>query len=870
MSLILNLRAESRKMISKKTIFTALVLLKFTTILLSQSLSDIQNTKVDDLSDDQIEQLLIRAEENGYSPQELYVLAQSRGFPITEIEKLKARVNLLREGKGSTNRNLAVESPLDSLPQVPAKEKVKEKETLPLFGYDYFENGNNALRFEANVVLPAPKDYIIGQKDEITINIYGASVKNYIEAVQSNGALMLNNIGPVYVSGLTLDQASRVIKTKIGTFYPGILGPDPTTTLDISITKIRSVQISIVGEVKRPGNYTINGLSTVLNAIYLAGGPSKNGTLRSVKVLRGNKLVATTDYYSFFTKGIDKNNIRLENQDVILVESYSSRVTITGAVKRPGVFEILEGETFQDLLGYAGGFTEGAFPDRVQIIRNNGDGKVVADIYEDQYSIFELKGGDRITVNPILDKFHNRVVIKGSVNRPGEYALAPEMTLGDLIKKANDLTPDAFKSRAVLLRTTDDLNYTSLSIDLNNALPNQGLNTLLQKEDVINILSKFDLTAEVFVKVSGEVNKAGVYPFAEGMTVNDLIFLAEGFRPSAAAGNIEVSRVPDKQSQENIAEVMTMSVSEELGIVGDDEFMLKPYDHIIVRKNPDYFPPKTVSIIGEIKYEGEYSLLSERDRISSVLKRAGGITDLAYLEGATLIRNTEFFQNNDDESQRQENLIQLLESIDYDYLTEADQAFVDEVKDEIMIFSEGGANQENVATKAKRDRLMEIARRDPFLGDVQFLGKESIAIDLQEILRNNASKEDLILQDGDVISIPKQLTTLRVRGRVLYPNTMRYEENQSLKYFVNKAGGFDTRSNVKKTYVVYVNGDVSRTRSFLFFKSFPKVAPGAEIIVPVKPLKIPLKPGEIIGITSGLATLGLLVTQFIQITNNSN
>ena len=869
MSIVLNLRAESRSMISKKIFLTALVFLSFLPVLFAQSIMDFQDTKVDDLSDQQIQELLNAARQRGYTEEQLFFLAQRQGYSVTELQKLQVRIDKIR---GAANNAPATAEPKAA--PVATDTMLVADETpvsvgpavrpLEFFGYDYFKRDKNPFAFESNLVLPPPEGYVLGPKDQLTINIFGASETGYAETIKANGSLLLKNIGPIYVSGMTLAQAKRVITTRIGELYPGVRGANPSTFVDVALSKVRSIQIGLVGEVKRPGNYTINGLSTVYNALYLAGGPTENGTLRNIKILRQDKLIATLDYYSFLLNGLQQQRVRLKNQDVIMVGTYEDRVAMSGEVKRPGIFEVLEGENFEQVLNFAGGFTENAFQERVQIVRNSRNGKVVSEIYQDQFPIFGLEGGDEIKVNAILDRIQNRVVIKGAVNRPGVYALTKDMTLNHLIRKADGLKPDAFASRVLITRSTADLNYESLSVDARDSLGSKGGAVLLRTEDVVTVLSRFDLDAEKFVKVSGEVNNEGVYPFAQGMTASDLIFQAQGFKPAAATGNIEIARVPANPSRDNIAEVITRGVSEHLEITGD-EVELNAFDHVIVRKNPDYYPPRTVTIVGEIQFEGEYGLLSEEDRISSILERAGGITELAYIPGATLIRETEFFENND-EAGRQLDLKDLLDNIDYDYLNEADRTFVKEVMEEIATLQQDELAAENLATKAKRERLLEIARRDPFLDDLEISGKESIAIDLGKILSDPESKENLILQDGDVISIPKELTTVRVRGRVLYPNTMRFEESKKLRYFVDKAGGFDTRSKIGKTYVVYANGEVSRTKNFIFYKKFPHVYPGSEIIVPVKPVKIPLKPNEIIGITSGLATLGLLVTQIIQVT----
>ncbi len=826
---------------------------------------DLENTKVDDLSDAQIEQALARARSLGYGENEIYQLAEARGVSSSEITKLRARIDELKK-KETEKPN---QEPATPEPVPPSTPKKTPKPEMQVYGYDLFRNTTRELSFETTLNIPTPSNYIIGPQDQIVLNIYGAAEKNYQIRVNNRGFLVLPNIGPVFLSGLTVAQSSEKLKQLLGKVFPDLLAAEPSTFFQFSIAEVRTIQVNIIGEVQLPGSYTVNGLSTVFNALYLAGGPTDAGTLREIKVIRRNRLVATLDYYDFLSKGETESNIRLRSDDVIMVGPRLERVAIGGAVKRPGIYELKEGETFADLLFFCGGFNENAYQDKIRVIRNSDREKVISDIYKGQFEIFEIRAGDDFSVETILDRYKNRVNIQGAVFRPGSYALSEGMKVKDLIEKADGLTGDAFYNRAIILRTKSDLSRQTIDVNLRE-LMNEGLgNVELQREDVLKVLSVFDVANETFVKISGEINKGGTYPFSTDMTVQDLIFMAEGFTEAAEPSTIEIMRLPEEQSDDALAEIRQISLTGDLVAASGEDVTLQPYDHVFVRRNPNYYPERTIELLGEIVYPGAYSLLSRGDRISDLIKRGGGLRSTAYLEGATLTRNTEFFQSEDKIASRKSSLQEVLASLDTNFLNEADDKLIDEIYDELnnkYLFP--NVDDVNLATQAKRERLNQLVKSNPFLSGLEIRKRESIAIDLQKILASPGGVEDLILESGDMISVPRELKTIRMRGRVLYPSTIRYEKGKRLRHYIDQTGGFDTRAKRSRTYVVYANGEVSRTKQFLFFRTYPKAAPGCEVIVPVKPLKIPLKPGEIIGLTSGLATLAVLVTQFVQLNQN--
>ncbi len=837
-------------------------------VVLAQSLSDIQNIKVDDLSDAQIQNLMNRAQAEGLSENDIYNVARSRSVPEAEIQKLRDRIAQLSAPEEEPQ-------PVAEEPEPKPKEPAVRPEPRKAggsyyYGYEFFEN-NSDLTFATDLYTPVPEEYILGPRDEVTINIFGSSEKLYKEVVSETGYLVIQNIGPVFVAGLTMRQAESRVKARLARLYRDLAGEDPTTFMNFSLSRIRNLKINIVGEVQRPGTYTVNALATVFNALYACGGPTKTGTLREIKVFRENKLIATVDYYEFLTGGVTRTNVTLQSGDLILVGANNGRVQISGQVRKPGYYEMKSDETFQKLLQYAGGFGDYAYSERIKVTRNTSREKVVSDLYKGQFEIFNVKAGDTYEVGRVLDRYKSRVTIKGAVYRPGSYAMEPDMTVMKLLQKADGLRRNAFIDRATLIRTLDDLTTETVNVNIALIQKGESPDIALQQEDVLTILSVNDLKDEQYVKISGEVNRGGVYPFSLGMTVQDLVFAAEGFSQPADPMKIEIARRAKNPSGQVTHEVIQLGVKD--GVLGSaanlEEVALSSFDHVFVRRNPNFFTERTVEVSGEVLYPGKYALLSETERISDVLKRSGGLAPTAYVEGATILRKTEFFASHHEITSRKEDLEYLVNTLDTTYITEADEVRIAEIYDELnnrYLFPE--EDDINLAANAKRERLLTIARQNPFLDGVNIKRVESMAIDLEKVFKNPGGPEDIVLEDDDIITVPKQRNTVRLRGRVLYPNTVRYEKSRSLRYYIGQAGGFGSRAKKNRTYVVYPNGEVAKTRNYLFVRSFPKAKPGSDVVVPTKPLKIPLKPGEIVGLTSGLATLGLIVTQIIQVNRN--
>ena len=839
----------------------------------AQNLQDISSIKVDDLSDAQLQELVRRATESGLSESELLQMARVRGVPTAELEKLRKRLAELEITGAGTGRSTGEASKREPRRQMDFNEITQglfkfqedfqlEENGSNIFGMNLFYSKDRRLNFEPNLNLATPQSYILGPGDMLYVDIYGQSQRYYAANVTPEGNLILENIGPINVSGLTIEKATEVIKNRLSRYFTGLSGNNPSTFLQVSLGNIRTIQVHLVGELRLPGTFTLSAFSTVFNALYAAGGPNENGTMRNVKLIRNNRQIAVIDVYDFLVNGQANLNQRLQDQDVILVEPYAARVQLQGEVKRPMLFEVKEGESFQDVLQYAGGFTDVAFKDRVAVVRNTGRERAVSDVYQDQFSFFTVKGGDQYTVGRILNRYNNRVQIKGAVFREGNYALSEGLTLSGLIDKAEGLRGEAYLQHASVLRTRDDLTTELIQVNLREILAGNEKDIVLAAEDIVRVSSIYDLKEEFYVKITGEVQEPGIYPYSGNMTVEDLIVAAGGLREAASTSNIEIARRAQSTGAGDISDIIPVQINPDLSL-GTAPQTLEPFDNVLIRRKPNFALEKLVQVDGQVNSQGEYAVENATERISDVIRRAGGLTQFAYPEGATLIRRTEFYQTESDKIRKGRDLLNLYERLATEAVDPSEsQAMIMQRLNRPLSDSAAATNEgEDILAQTRAEVLTDIGQNRSGLNNIKIKETEAIAIDLQAILDNPGSGYDLLLEEGDIISIPKQLQTVRLRGEVIYPTTVRHEELRPMSFYINRAGGFDNRAKRRRTYVVYANGEVARTKSFLFFKSYPPVEPGAEIIVPSKGPKIPFMPGEIVGITTGLATLALILTQ---------
>ena len=831
---------------------------------IAQGIDEASTIKVDELSDEEVQNLLDRAYDAGLDKAEFLKALEVQGMPPEEVSKMRKRINLDSSDTDRLTRNSKREprkqndlSDISSgmiFPPSFLNQKPRENQ---IFGTSLFYQANRRLSFEPSLTQATPKSYILGSGDLIYVDIYGQSEQYYEATVNPDGFVLLDNIGPVNVAGKTIEEATGILKNRIGRYYTGLLGSDPNTFLQVTLGNVGTIKVHILGEVRLPGTFTLSAFSTVFNALYAAGGPNENGTMRKIKLVRDNQQIAEIDVYDLLLNGTAQLDLKLQDQDVILVPPFESHVKVKGEVKRPMTFEIGGDDAFSDLLRYAGGFTDEAFKDRVAISRITGNQRSVSDVYQNQFEMFILKGGDEITVQRILDRYSNRVQIKGAVYREGAFALTEGLTLSQLVKNAEGLRGDAYTTQASILRTKTDLSTEMIQVNLLDVMNGTAPDIPLQREDVVRVASIYDINNEAYVQILGEVKRPGVYPYSAEMKVEDLIVMAGGFQESANAQDIEIARRLEDSDLGTLADIIPTAVNQDLSYNSDSPSLV-PFDQVIVRKRASFTMQRLTAVEGQVNSPGIFAIQSSSERISDLIQRAGGLNQFAYAKGATLIRRTEFFNTESEQIRRQRNLEELKIKL-------AEDPANSEAQEELLRrlltdFQQTESQVDNQLAQTKKESLDQIASETPGFA-VKLKETEAVAIDLEEILQNPGSEDDLLLEEGDILSVPKLLQTVRMRGDVVYPTTLRHESGRSLKHYINASGGFERRANRKQTYVVYANGAVKRTKGFLGIRNYPPVEPGAEVIVPTKGPKMPLRLGEIVGITTGLATLGLVISQ---------
>ena len=825
--------------------------------LKGQDFSDISNLNLRELTDPQIDLLLRRAGAQGYNEFDILKIAQSQGFTLDEIDKLDKRF------KSAKNVNRIAETATAPLEETRLRKQwlqdieVFREIDSDVFGYNVFR-GTSFLSFQSNLNLPTPSDYILGPGDKIFIDIYGESEAYYQVEVSPEGNALLENIGPVSLSGLKLNDAKNRLKNKLRKIYTGI--SSGKTSINISVGIPRAIRINIAGEVQLPGTYNFSAFNTLYNALYVAGGITEDASLRDIRLYRNNKLISSVDVYDFLKSGDMSTDVRLDNGDLILVGTYKNRVTIKGNVITPGRFEFIEDESLLDLINYAGGFRENAYRKSVKITRIFDDKLKIVDVNSDQFEFFNLKSGDIVEVGQIINKFENKVVIKGSVYRPGIYSFEEGLSLKKLIEKSEGLKPDTYFEKAIITRTNEDLSTTTISFNLRNELSKNDDQIFLKQDDVVSISSINDLREDRYLEISGEINNPGIYPYSQNIKLNDLIIIAGGLKNKATLRNIEVSRLKSSNNNDfdKSSEIMYVNLNE-----NNDSFELKPFDHIIVRKDPSIEALTYANIEGEVKYPGKYAISSRKERISDFIERAGGIKDYAYLKGGTLIRKTEFFDKKSETDKQIDDLEKLKNKLvsSSNLLSEAEESLLLRVDENINKLKTQNSSNQDFSDYVKKERVSEILERNLSTEKYTTNMSESIGINLESILKNPGSKSDLLVQEGDIIVVPKKLETVRLRGELLYPTTVRHMPSRGLKYYINSSGGFDSKAKRNGTYVVYANGDVARTKKFLFFNLYPKAEPGCEVIVPRKSEKNPLAVSQILNFTTGLAALLIAINQ---------
>lgn len=659
----------------------------------------------------------------------------------------------------------------------PKSEDVVQEDQV--FGRNIFNTRN--LTFEPSINIATPPNYRLGPGDEVIIDIWVASENTIRQQISPDGTINIGELGPLYLSGMTVEKAQDFLTKELRKIYS-----DTNNQIRVTLGNTRTIQINVMGEVVQPGTYALSAFSTVFHALYRAGGVNDIGSLRKVQLVRNGKKMATIDVYDFIMHGKTQDDIRLEEGDVVIVPTYESLVQISGNVKRPMRYEMKNGETVETLIGYAGGFTSDAYTKSLRMVRQNGKEYQVNTIDDKDYGSYRLSDGDMVTAEAILDRFTNKLEIRGAVYRPGIYELNDNVnTVKALIARADSLTDDAFTTRAVLYRLRDNMTREVKQIDVAALINGTIPDIVLQRNDVLFIPSIHDINDWGDVEIAGEVIAPGTYPYADNMTLEDLVIAAGGLKESASLVRVDVSRrIKNPTSAEDtkeIGEMFTFSLKDGFVVDGEPGFVLQPYDHVYVRRSPVYSEQKNVAINGEILYGGTYTLTSKDERISDLVKKAGGTTQFAYVRGAKLVRRA-----NANELQRMQDVVVLLR-----------RQMGDEKVDSLGI---------------KVDSTF------------------SVGIDLEAALKAPGSDADIILRERDVVVVPKYNNTVRINGAVMQPNVVSYKQGKDVKYYIGQAGGYNQVAKKNKKYIIYMNGQIATVKR----RGKNLVEPGCEIIVPNK------------------------------------
>lgn len=691
----------------------------------------------------------------------------------------------------------------------------EEDPTQQIFGHNIFTNEN--LTFEPNINVATPVNYRLGPGDEVIIDVWGASETTIRQTISPEGSILVNSLGPVYLSGKTVKEANNYLRQEFARIYSGVTGNVPSTQVKITLGEIRSIQVNVMGEVVVPGTYTLSSFASVFHALYRAGGVNKIGSLRTIKVVRNGNVIADLDVYDFIMKGKMKDDVRLQDGDVILVDPYESLIQISGKVKRPMFYEMKPTETIATLLKYAGGFTGDAYKKAVRIIRKSGREHQIYNVDEMDYSVFRVEDGDVLTVDSVLARFENRVEIRGAVYREGLYQLNGTVnTVKQLIKKAEGIRGDAFLNRAILDREREDLSHEIVQVDVKGLLDGTVADIPLQRNDVLYIPSIHDLKEEATLTIHGEVSNPGTYLYSDNMTVEDLILQSGGLLEAAATTKIEIARRMKEPKSTAFSTTVGKNFSFDLkdGLLvgnGSEDFHLEPFDEIYIRKSPAYHQQQNVAVGGEVLFNGSYALSKKNERLSDLIVKAGGITPDAYVKGARLIRKM-----TEEELRRKEDALRMTQM--------------------------GGGDS------------ISIKKLD--LSDTY-----SVGISLEKALQNPGSDFDMVLREGDMLFVPEYVSTVKINGAVMYPNTVLYNKGENLRYYINQAGGFGNDAKKRKAYVVYMNGTVSRLKS----GNTKAIEPGCEIIVPSKDPKKKMSAAEIIGMGTSAASLATMVATMVNL-----
>lgn len=798
------------------------------------------------MSDEQVIEYILQEQDKGTSQSQIIKQLVSRGVTMEQVNRLKAKYGQQAKGvvggtellkKVRTRQKLELTTPqqkqrdymiksaddkskqtgklsqeqmmlegldfimpdtLDLYNEMYAKESSKK-----IFGHDIFSNKN--LSFEPNLNIATPQNYRLGPGDEVIVDVWGASQNSIQETISPDGAIQVDGVGPVYLSGMTVKEANEYLKSELETIYS-----DPDTQLKLTVGQIRGIQVNVMGEVENPGTYTLSSFATVFHALYQAGGMNEIGTLRSVKVYRNNQLLATLDIYDYILNGKMADDVRLMDDDVIVVGTYECLVNVAGKVKRPMFYEMKRNESVGTLLDYAGGFTGDAYTKNVRLIRKSGREYQIYNVDELDFNTFQLMDGDSLNIDSVLPRFSNMVELKGAVYRPGMYQIGGRITtVRQLIEAAEGTMGDAFLNRAVLHRKREDFSLEVISVNVKGVMDGTVADIALQNEDVLMIPSIHDIREERVLAIHGEVLFPGTYVYAANTTLEDLILQAGGLKESASTVRVDVARrIKDAtatKDRNETAETYNFSLRDGFVVDGEAGFILEPYDEVYVRRSPGYQEQQNLKVEGEVLFPGTYVLAKKNYRLSELIEAVGGLTNEAYVKGARLERQMTM--------------------------------------------------EEQVRMKAAL-RASKLGGKDSIdIDKLDLSTTYSVGIELDKALEDPGSEQDVVLREGDRLVVPQYINTVKINGEVMYPNTVSYLKGKKLKHYIEQSGGYSSNAKKSQTYIVYMNGTIARAKG----GGKNLIQPGCEIIVPTKPDRKGLSLPEILSIGTSTASLATMI-----------
>lgn len=809
----------------------------------------VQSISAQSMSDEQVKTYLLKQQKAGADPAKVIPELMKRGVTVEQIQRVRRKYEKEMQGgtmgKATTgngddrsrknNGDLKVEKESTSQQVRQIKKDVSEEKDgesntyasmrremsvfFPdsteqtqqkgprVFGRDIFNN--KKLSFEPNMNLATPANYRLGPGDAVFIDIYGASQKTIQSSVSPDGFVTIEGFGPVQVSGLTVSEANARLRSQLGARYS-------SSNIKLTVGQTRTIMVQVMGNVKAPGSYTLSAFATVFHALYMAGGTDELGTLRNVKVYRGGRLVTTVDLYDYMLNGKLTGNVRLADNDVVMVDPYECLVAITGKVKRPMYYEMKSRESVGTLVRYAGGFTGDAYRKSVRLVRKTGREYSIHTVGEFEMNAMQLADADSVSVDSVLPRFENRIEVRGAVFRPGFYEVGGQInSVRELIRAAEGLREDAFTAHAVLHRMREDRTLEAVSVDVDGIMNGRVADVLLRKDDVLFIPTKQEMMTERTLTIHGEVFSPGVYKYAENTTLEQLVLQAGGLKDAASVVKVDVARRMSNPyaytTDSLISQVFTFSLKGGFVIDGVQGFTLQPYDEVYVRRSPGFSEQQNVEVRGHVMFAGTYTLSKKNERLSDLIKHAGGVTNVAYVRGARLERRL-----TENERVRYENTLRLSRS-------------------------------QMGAKDSIDNRKLEIS-------DIYYVG-----INLEEALRNPGSDADVILREGDVVVVPEYNSTVRVSGDVMMPSTIPYTEGKNMKWYIKNAGGYSPNAKKSKAYIVYMNGMARK------LKGNTEIRPGSEIIIPAKPPRTGMNLAQWLSIGTSVATIATMIVTIANI-----